>query len=134
MSSELTGGRMAWADVAAGPLDGATCLWQDLDGLHTEPAPQAAPPTSILWGWRDDALIRVRLDGETAYVAVLPASGGGTETVPWDLRRDGDGRVAGLRGPATASSAVYGKFEQVSVDGTADGRGPVTFIRPARHA
>lgn len=132
MSSELTGGQMTWTDALTGPLAGATCLWQDLDGLHTEPAPRAVPPTSILWGWRDDTLIRVRLDGETAYVAVLSASAGGVATVPWDLRRDG--RVAGLRGPASGSGAAYGEFEQVIVDGTADGKGPVTFIRPARHA
>jgi hypothetical protein len=134
MSSDLTGGQLTWADAITGPLAGATCLWQDLDGLHAEPAPQAAPPTSILWGWRDDTLIRVRLDGETAYVAVLTAPDVGVATVPWDLRREGDGRVAGLRGPATKTSTAYGKFEQVIVDGTSEGRGPITFIRPARHA
>jgi hypothetical protein len=133
MSSELTGGQMTWADAVAGPLAAATCLWQDLDGLHAEPAPQSAPPTSILWGWRDNTLIRVRLDGETAYVAVLSPAAAGTKTVPWDLRPGGDGRVAGIRGPAVESGAANGRFEQVIVDSPGDGRGPVTFIRPAPH-
>ena len=134
MSNDLAGGQLTWTEAVSGPLVGATCLWQDLDGLHTEPAPQAAPLTSILWGWRDEFLIRVRLDGDTAYVAILLAPGEGTETVPWDLRREGDGRVAGLRGPATKTGTPFGKFEQLIVDGTAEGSGPVTFIRPARRA
>ena len=38
----------------AGPLARATCLWQDLDGLHVSGPPAEAPPTSIVWGWRAD--------------------------------------------------------------------------------
>lgn len=127
MSAELTGGQMAWAAAVAGPLRGATCLWQDLDGLHRSAPPPDAPPTSILWGWRDDALIRVRLDGDTAFVAVLalaPAVGG-VRTVPWD---PADGRVAAVRGPAALSGAV----EQVVIEGRGDATGAITFVRPTR--
>ena len=43
-------GRMTWAEAVAGPLAGATCLWQDLDGLQVQPAPPAVPYTSRLVG------------------------------------------------------------------------------------
>jgi hypothetical protein len=127
--SGLTGGRMSWAEATAGPLEGATCLWQDLDGLHVEAAPAAAPPTSILWGWRGDSqLVRMRLDGQTAYVAVHdPAVQQPVRAVPWSL---GDGRIAGSlgRGPDPVGGGTGATYEQVVVD--ADG-GPVTFVRPA---
>jgi hypothetical protein len=127
--SGLAGGRMSWAEAAAGPLAGATCLWQDLDGLHVEAAPPAAPPTSILWAWRGDSLlVRVRLDGQTAYVAIHdPAAQQPVRTVPWSPQ---DGRVAGSagRGPDPAGSGTGATYEQVVLD--ADGGGPVTFVRP----
>lgn len=128
--SGLSGGRMSWAEATARPLAGATCLWQDLDGLHVEAAPSAAPPTSILWGWRRDSLLlRLRLDGQTAYVAVHdPAVQPPIRTVPWSLA---DGRVAGSagHGPDPAGGGTGATYEQVVVD--ADGGGPVTFVRPA---
>lgn len=123
---------MTWAEAVAGPLAGATCLWQDLDGLHVERAPSAVPPTSILWGWRRDAwLVRLRLDGETAYVAVHdPTMQAPVRTEPWSLS---DGRVAASagRGPAAGDGGVGARYEQVVVD--ADGSGPVTFVRPTAH-
>jgi hypothetical protein len=134
MSAEVTGGQMTWAAALAGPLAGATCLWQDLDGLHVEPPPSEAPATSILWGWRDDALVRIRLDGDAAFAAVVPAALGGVPAVRWDLRPDGDGRVAGARGPAVGSGAINGAFEQVIVAGAGDATGPITFVRPASDA
>jgi hypothetical protein len=121
---------MSWTEAAAGPLADATCLWQDLDGLHVEAAPSAAPPTSILWAWRGDPLlVRVRLDGQTAYVAVHnPAVQHPVRTVPWSPQ---DGRVAASagRGPDPADGGTGATYEQVVID--ADGRGPVTFVRPA---
>jgi hypothetical protein len=125
---------MTWAAAVAGPLAGTTCLWQDLDGLHVEPPPSEGPVTSILWGWRDDALVRVRLDGESAFVAVVTTALGGVSAVQWDLRPGGDGRVAGVRGPAVESGAIHGAFEQVIVTGSGDATGPITFVRPARDA
>lgn len=126
-------GRMTWADAAAGPLAGATCLWQDLDGLHVAPAPFAAPPTSILWGWRGDGwLVRLRLDGGTAYVAVHgPSVQAAVPVVPWPVN---EGRVAGSvrHGPGRDSGGTGAAYEQVVVD--ADGLGPVTFVRPAARA
>jgi hypothetical protein len=136
-------GRMTWSQAMAGPLAGATCLWQDLDGLHVEAPPAAAPPTSIMWAWRPDGLlIRLRLDGQTCYVAVHdPAAGRPVpavpirtvpiRTVPWD---PSDGRVAGSagRGPDARGGGTGARYEQVILDGT--GGGPVTFVRPARDA
>ena len=131
--NELSGGRMTWSAAVSGPLAGCTCLWQDLDGLHVEPAPAQAPPTSILWGWRGESvLVRVRLDGDTAYVAVRdPAGPGMVATVPW---RPSDGRVAASagRGPGPERGGVGARYEQVVVGGI-DG-GPITFIRPVRDA
>lgn len=128
--SRLGGGRMSWADATAGPLQGAACLWQDLDGLHIEAAPPAVPPTSILWAWRPDSLlVRVRLDEQTAYVAVHdPAAQQPVRTVPWSLA---DGRVAGSagHGPDPAGGGTGATYEQVILD--AGDSGPVTFVRPA---
>jgi hypothetical protein len=137
----LTGGRMTWAEAVSGPLAGCVCLWQDLDGLHVEPPPAGAPPTSILWGWRDDSvLVRARLDGDVAYIAVLDEAAVGTDTVviaiPWALN---DGRVAAAvaaagagRGPAPGRGGVGTRYEQLVLGGI--GTGPVTFVRPTRDA
>lgn len=128
---EFSGGRMGWADAAAGPLAGCTCLWQDLDGLHVEPVPADAPPTSIMWGWRGDSLlVRVRLDGDVAYVAVHDATASRLAgVVPWS---PADGRVAASagRGPGPERGGVGAGYEQVIVGGV--GCGPITFVRPIR--
>jgi hypothetical protein len=127
-------GRMTWAQALAGPLDGATCLWQDLDGLHVAAAPGTPPPTSILWAWRPDSwLVRVRLDGDTALIAVHDGTGL-ARTVPWnagDSDSGGDLRVAASRGPSADLDGVGAAYEQVVVDGIDDGAGPITFLRPA---
>ena len=128
-----------WATVVAGQLSEATCLWQDLDGLHVEAAPSLVPATSILWGWRTDgSLLRVRLDGDRAFVfelsaAAVEAAGGAVPTVPWDVRPGGrgDARVAGVRGPGLESGGAGAVYEQVTIDGISEGTGPVTFLRPA---
>lgn len=134
MNGKLTGGQMSWADAVAGPLAGATCLWQDLDGVHVEPAPAAPPLTSILWGWREGSLARVRLDGAQAFVALLTGETAGEPALRWDFRPgEGDGRVAGIRGPAVESGSVNQQFEQVVVDDPGNGTGPITFVRQARH-
>lgn len=133
MSGMPTDGQMSWAQAAAGPLAAATCLWQDLDGLHVAAAPSDPPHTSILWGWREDSLlVRVRLDGDVGYVAVCDPGTHPVETVPWDGRPGGDGRIAARRGPAAAAGGAGAVYEQLVVDGDGDGTGPVTFIRPAR--
>lgn len=135
-------GRMTWSQALAGPLAGATCLWQDLDGLHVEAPHEAAPPTSIMWAWRADGLlVRLRLDGQAAYVAVHdPAAQalvppGPINTVPWD---PADGRVIGSagRGPDGRNGGTGARYEQVILDGDVDGDGgvPITFVRPARDA
>lgn len=119
---------MTWAEAVAGPLAGATCLWQDLDGLHVASAPTAPPPTSILHAWHPGSLlVRVRLDGATAYVAVHdPAARAPVRTEPW---APDDGRVAGSagRGPDGAGGGTGARYEQVVIDEDA----PVTFVRPA---
>jgi hypothetical protein len=124
---------MEWREALAGPLAEATCLWQDLDGLHVEPAPAGPPYTSILWAWRPDSwLVRVRLDGSTAFVAVHDGTAGtATRTVPWAV---GDLRVAASKGRRPTDGGPGATYDQVVVDGIADGAGPVTFIRPAHHA
>jgi hypothetical protein len=128
---------MTWAQALTGPLSGVTCLWQDLDGLHVEPPPAAPPPTSLLWGWRDRGyLVRVRLDGGTAFVAVHEAgkaagpAPAGALTLPWS---PDDGRVAAShgRGPSAGDGGVGAAYEQIVIDGIGEGTGPVTFLRPA---
>lgn len=131
LNDGLSGGRMTWAEAVSGPFAGCTCLWQDLDGLHVEPAPSGAPPTSILWGWRGGSvLVRARLDGQIAHVAVYQSAEAGTvRVVPWN---PADGRVAAARGPERAHGGVGAPYEQVIVGGV--GSGPITFLRPARDA
>jgi hypothetical protein len=121
---------MTWAEAVAGPLAGAACLWQDLDGLHVEPAPPAPPPTSILWGWRGDSLVRARLDGDVAYVAVCDARDATpVATQPWDVAQDERVAANAGHGPSADSGGVGSRYEQVVLDGEA----PVTFVRPVRH-
>jgi hypothetical protein len=121
---------MTWAEAISGPLAGATCLWQDLDGLHVSAAPGSPPPTSILWGWRPDSwLVRARLDDGTVLVAVHDG-GGAVRTVPWSAGEE-DGRIAASRGPSREDGGVGAVYEQVVIDGIEEGCGPVTFIRPA---
>lgn len=127
-------GRMTWAEAVAGPLAGATCLWQDLDGLHVSAAPAEPPPTSILYGWREDSLlVRLRLDGSTALVAVHDlAEQRPVGTVAWNLHRDGQVAGSAGRGPDAVGGGTGARYEQVVVD--ADGCGPVMFIRLAAGA
>jgi hypothetical protein len=129
-----TSGTMSWEAAVAGPLNTATCLWQDLDGLHVEPAPSAPPPTSILWACRADGwLVRARLDGSTALIAVHhPDESAVTgTTVPWS---HADGRIAAShgRGPASQDGGVGATYQQIVVDGVDEGTGPITFLRPAQ--
>ena len=146
MSGPVTGGRMTWEQAVTGPLVGATCLWQDLDGLHLAPAPGSSPPTSILWGWRaDDTLIRMRLDGEAVYVAMYEANPAElTTTVPWRVPEDTDGgpgsrgdlRVAANRGrgPTATQHGAGARYEQIVIEGIDEGTGPLTFLRPIADA
>ena len=50
MTDQVTPVGLVWGEVEE-RLNGYTCLWQDLDGLHVTGPPQSAPPTSILWAW-----------------------------------------------------------------------------------
>jgi hypothetical protein len=126
--AQPTCGRMPWSAALAGPLAGTTCLWQDLDGLHVAAPPEQPPPTSHLWGWTDGGrMVRLRLDGGTAYVAVCePTPGERTEPWPRDY-----GRVQAAARHPTGGSHVGTRYLQVIVDGITDGVQPVTFIRPA---
>ena len=127
-------GQMTWAEAVAGPLADATCLWQDLDGLHVSPAPRTAPPTSIMWAWRDGpVLIRLRLDGDAAFVALHSGDGPAVRTLPWTIGPNGGGdhRVAARREAHGSGGSVGAVYEQVVVEGPGDGTGPVTFVRPA---
>ena len=123
----IDGRRAAWSDVLHAELAGTQALWQDLDGLHVAPPPADPPPTSIMWAWSPDRLVRVRLDGAVAHVAVIPAVPG-APTVPW---RPDDGRVAAFRAADGSSGLGDLRLEQVRVDGTdGDGmHGAVTFLR-----
>jgi len=124
----VTGGSMQWAEAVARHLAGATCLWQDLDGLHVQGPPDQAPPTSTLWAWTPDGgMVRVRLDAATAYVACCGAADG-EPALPWSPE---DGRVHAVRPAASSTAGLDLRLRQVVVDGLDAGTGPVTFLRPA---
>jgi hypothetical protein len=61
--------------------DGLSCAWADYQGFHLGRCPAAAPPSSHLWGWSGNRLLRVLVDGEQAIVGELllagPVDGGG---------------------------------------------------------
>ncbi|MFI8774861.1 hypothetical protein ACIGKQ_22250 [Gordonia sp. NPDC062954] len=110
-----------WPD-ARRQLADATCLWQDLDGLHCTEAPETAPMTSILWGWWPEAhgqVVRVRLDGDKAYVAVRSWPTNGQPTVPWS--RDDRRVAAAVRANMTVD--ITQKYAVAVID-------EMTFIRP----
>jgi hypothetical protein len=130
VSTPRASGRMSWTEAVAGPLAGTACLRQDLDGPHVFEAPETPPPASILWAWRAGSwLIRARLDGDTALVAVRDGAGL-VRTVPWGAD---DGRVAASRdrAPSAGLGGVCTPYEQVVVDGADDGAAPIPFLRPA---
>jgi hypothetical protein len=124
----VTGRRTTWALATSTELVGATCLWQDLDGLHVAAPPPEPPPTSILWAWTDHTLFRLRLDDTTVHLARCPASTPATATIPWNATADS--RVAAYRpAPGTGRDGLGTTYLEVTIDtGPA---GPVTFIRPA---
>ena len=134
-----------WADAIEGPLAGATCLWQDLDGIHHEPPTREAPPTHVLWAWTDQTLVRVRLDGNEVFVATLrwplPAGAGPGVSVirplPWAAD---DKRVAAVRdaGGRQGADVLATRWIVVRDDGLSDvhgdhtaAMGAITFLRPA---
>jgi hypothetical protein len=129
--STLDGGLTTWEQAVAGPLAAATCLWQDLDGLHVQAPPATPPPTSILWAWTSDAtLLRARLDGDTVYLARWRGEPAGAVVQPWP---SDDARVGAYRpADATAATALAERYVQVIVyPDTDDTAGPLAFIRPA---
>ena len=78
-----TGGPVDLATLGVQPWPHVRCcladftwLWADLHGLHVGPAPSEPPFTSILWGWNDRAVARVRLDGETMFGAAMALHAG----------------------------------------------------------
>ena len=137
-AGHLTGGTSSWAE-ARPALAGADALWQDLDGLHVEPLPEQAPPTSILWAWSaaGDVLHRLRLDGDVVHRAQLAVNGEKGDDVqvevqslqPWAER---DGRVAQYRGPTALQDGLGSRWTAVVVPDT--GQGGLTFQLPARIA
>ena len=124
-------GRRPWPEVRA-ELAGYTCAWVDRYGLRVAESPAEPPVSTHLWGWSEGRYVRVRVDGNEAYVGVLhetePADGvrepvsvricravmrGGPDSV--DAEPDGPDRMDGFA------------VELLEVPGP----GPVTFIRPS---
>jgi hypothetical protein len=124
----LTGGLTSWDEALAGPLGHATCLWQDLDGLHVQSAPPAPPLTSIVWGWTPDGLLlRVRLDGDATYLACWRGDTDANATQPWAANDD---PVAAYRGAGPDAGGLGAAYAQIILHPDDDGFGPLTFIRP----
>lgn len=93
--------------------EGAECLWQDLDGLHLASPPADALCTSIMWAWTtagaDGPLWRVRLDGDTCYVAEHHAQGQpGQRLAPWgEQQQIADARRRATDAPDPAGIALF---------------------------
>ncbi|MGW0359274.1 hypothetical protein ACWDXV_34225 [Nocardia nova] len=108
-------------DDARHRLFGATCLWQDLDGLHREPAPAAIPLTSILWAWwnrADGRTARLRLDSGRVYLAIETWPNDPISTIAWGADDD---RPKSFR--AAGNAVVTEQFDIAIID-------HLTFIRP----
>jgi hypothetical protein len=131
-------GRLTWTQ-ALSLLAGCTCTWSDLDGIHLTPAPPAALPAGAthLWGWAADGrCIRLRLDHQAAYTAVLHTRPGtcpdtpDAETVTVTVRPaiTWDPDTHRQAGPLPATIQAH-SWELLEIPGPA----PVTFVR-ARNA
>jgi hypothetical protein len=131
----LTGRRTTWSDARTTELTEATCLWQDLDGLHLAPPPATPPHTSILWAWTPTGtLLRLRIDDNTVHLAQWEGAGD-VETVPWSADQtvdEQDRRVASYRGSNTSDGGLGSTYTEITVhpNDPADNHGPITFIRP----
>ena len=127
----VEGGRSHWGHLLR-ERDGYTFLWQDSDGLHRGPLPSDAPYTSLLHGWSADGmvLVRVRLDGQTVWLAQITPGDGETATVSnlhsWGAKTR---RVAGFRSPDDVS--LDDRFFQVEL--LDRGRGALVFYAPDVH-
>ncbi|MFG1859038.1 hypothetical protein ACGFJT_44885 [Actinomadura geliboluensis] len=63
-------GRLSW-EQALPHLTGTTCLWSDLDGLHSGLSPAQVPIATHLWAWDEGRLLRARIDGPDCILAEL---------------------------------------------------------------
>lgn len=102
----LSGGRLAgWESVHRACADRFIFQWQDLDGFQLRSLPEQAPFTSLLHGWDQDGtnMIRVRWDGETAFVACLSRGCG-----PLPFEDHGDIDVE------TSPSVPWGNYERIA--------------------
>ncbi|MER5182586.1 hypothetical protein ABT009_30255 [Streptomyces sp. NPDC002896] len=140
-------GRLVWTQASA-LLEGCQCTWTDLDGIHVADAPPDVLPVGAthLWGWAVDRCVRVRFDGEAAYVAVLrtsEADGGARGDSEQEARPDGSSGpgiaevvMPVVRRPVTWSpdyrqagplpeAVLRRRWELLEVPGAA----PVTFVR-----
>lgn len=124
-------GRLPWTDLVSA-LHGTTTAWADYNGFHIGPAPQQPPPYTHLWAWSKGWLLRARIDGAQAIVAVLQS---GVETpagltpmmsqpVRYTPRRahtwpGGEKRVGPLR--AEVADRAVDLYE-------VDGESPITFV------
>jgi hypothetical protein len=63
-------GRLPWIDLLS-TIDDAPAAWADYDGFHIGPAPSQPPPYTHLWAWTPGWLLRARIDGAHAIVAIL---------------------------------------------------------------
>lgn len=91
-------GRIPWHE-AVGLLEGATCVWQDLDGLHRGPAPCQPPLATHLWAWDRVHAWRFRVDGDSCIGAKLTLPSGEAPQA-WVIRARStpDPQLAGLLG------------------------------------
>jgi hypothetical protein len=125
-------GRMAWPELyrAVSPCEAA---WADYDGFHIGQIPDTPPPYSHLWAWSQRWLLRARVDGAHAIVAVL-ATGAATpdrltQVDAWPVRcvrrrahtwPDAERRVGKL--PATVTDRPVELWQ-------VEGDRPVTFVK-----
>jgi hypothetical protein len=127
-----------WRDFR-GIVDSATCLWQDLDGVHVAPAPEEPPPTSILWAWSDqrgadgvpEQLWRARIEGDTVFVAQPRVDDDGqSDVVRRQLVTWGD--LAQVRGMVRANDTSVdirkANFVEVTEPIGPNGEAPVSFL------
>lgn len=126
-------GQLTWPDLRRVMVGQAA--WADYDGFHIGRPPETAPPYTHLWAWSAQWLLRARVDGERAIVAVLQtdreAPSGLTPLESYDVRcirrqcrtwPGGEQRVGPLAATVTDRPV---ELWQV------DGERPVTFVRPA---
>lgn len=110
-------------------LTGFECAWADVDGWHEGACPHGEPiGATHLWGWRDDALLVVRLGGSHIVCSELRL-GDGTASGDDQLDVSVSSHDASVWAEGEDGIALPSRYTQFQLL-AAEGVSTVWFVRP----